>query len=101
MSKLKPTVLALGGVLGMSAVASSAHAEDAISYCRDYARAAIQQAHAARDIGRCHHFIRETPARWSLNYSDHFNWCKSVYGSGENAAERHAREQALNDCSRG
>ena len=101
MFKFKATVIAVGAVLGMSIAAQSVQAEDMIGYCRDYARAAVQQARAARDIGRCHHFVRDLPARWSLNYSDHFNWCKSVYGSGQNATERRAREDSLNECTRG
>jgi hypothetical protein len=101
MSNTKLTVIAACAAFGMSLAASAAQAEDMIGYCRDYAHAAVQQSRAARDIGRCHHFVHDNPARWSLNYYDHFNWCKSVYGSGQNAAERRAREDSLSECSRG
>jgi hypothetical protein len=100
---LKHNIVALSliGYLGMFALAPLARAEDAVSYCRNYAHAAIEQARAARALGRCAHFVRETPARWSLNFADHFNWCKSVYGSGDNSSERRARQEALDQCTRG
>jgi hypothetical protein len=101
MARFAVARLAFGGVMAMSAITSPAYAEDATRYCREYARAAIEQSRAARQIGRCRHYVRDTPARWTLNYSDHFNWCKSVYGSGDNASERRAREDALNECRRG
>jgi hypothetical protein len=100
MRRLKGAAVACGAILALSAVSASVRAEDAISYCRSYAHAAIDQSRAARAVGRCHHFVRENPARWSMNYADHFNWCKSVYGSGDNASERRAREEALNQCTR-
>jgi|SRR5271165_5290330 len=101
MSKFAVAWLAFGAVIAMSAITSPAYAEDAKAYCRNYAQAAIEQSRAARQISRCHHYIRDTPARWTLNYNDHFNWCMSVYGTGDNASERRARENALSECSRG
>jgi hypothetical protein len=99
MAKVK-TVLALVGVLGICGLASAAHAEDMVHYCHSYAVAAVDQSRTARQFNRCHHYVRENAARWSLNYYDHFNWCKSVYGSGDNSSERHARDAALGECTR-
>ncbi|MGD1037472.1 MAG: hypothetical protein ABR878_09795 [Roseiarcus sp.] len=97
MSKITRTVLLLGGVLGLSALAVPAFADN-VSYCRDYARDAVHQSRAARDHERCHHFIRDNPARFSEDYNGHYTSCMSNYGSGFNAAENQARIDALNDC---
>jgi hypothetical protein len=98
MARLPLAGVVLSAALGMGLV--SAARADMVDYCRNYAHDAIEQARAARQSPRCFHFIRETPARWTLNYSDHFNWCKSVYGSGDNSSERRARAAALNSCLR-
>lgn len=99
MAKFKHGVLALGGImLGLSAVAISAHAQPAPVYCREYARDAVRQSIIARDHERCHHFIRDNPARFSENYDGHYNSCIKNYGSGFNAAENQARINALAEC---
>lgn len=71
-----------------------------IAYCLGYANAAVNQSQAARTFDRCDHFIRDLPARWSLNYIDHFRSCLSLYGSGKNALdlEDQARIADLNQC---
>jgi len=97
MSKLVRTILVLGGVLGLSTLAVPALADN-VSYCRDYARTAVQQSRAARDLERCYQFIRDNPLRWSENYNGHYNSCMKNYGSGFNAAETQARTDALNAC---
>jgi len=85
-------------MLGLSAVAISAHAQPADIYCPQYARDAVRDSQTARDHDRCHHFIRENPARFSLDYNGHLRSCLSNYGSGFNAAENRARIDALNEC---
>ena len=97
MSKWRRTIFTLSGVLGLSALAVPALADNA-SYCRDYAHTAVHQSHVARDHDRCHHFIRDNPARWSEDYDGHYNSCMTNYGSGFNAAENQARTDALNEC---
>jgi hypothetical protein len=98
MMKFPIAVMVVGAALA-GGLAATARA-DVNDYCRNYAHDAIEQSRAARQSPRCFHFIRETPARWTLNYADHFNWCKSVYGSGDNSSERRARSAALNACLR-
>jgi len=90
-------VLALGAVVGLSAVGGAARAGDE-GYCRSYASSAVNQARAARDHDRCHYLVREDPARWSLDYHDHFSSCMRAYGTGDNDAEQHRRAAALNAC---
>ena len=97
MSKFGRTVLLLGGVLGLSALAVPTFADN-VSYCRHYAQSGVRQARAARTHERCHHFIRENPARFSEDYGGHFKSCMANYGSGFNAAENQARIDALNAC---
>jgi hypothetical protein len=97
MSNFGRTVLLLGGLLGLSALAVPAFADN-VSYCQDYARTAVHQSQAARDHESCHHFIRDNPARYSLDYQGHYNSCLANYGSGFNAAESQARIDALNSC---
>jgi hypothetical protein len=94
-------MLIAGATLGVFMSSSSAQAEDALPYCQNYAHAAIEQSRAARQFRRCMYFVQENPGRWTLNYADHFNWCMSVFGSGQNRSERAAREDALNQCTRG
>src|ERR1039457_6021646 len=97
MSKFVRTVLLLGGLLGLSALAVPAFADND-SYCRDYAHSAVGQSQAARDHESCHHFIRENSARFSMDYDGHYNSCMSNYGTGFNDAENKARIAALNEC---
>ena len=99
MSKFGGTALLLSGVLGLFALAVPAFADN-VSYCRDYAQTAIRQSRAARDHDRCHHFIRDNPARFSEDYNGHYNSCMSNFGSGFNASENQARINALNECIR-
>ncbi len=96
MSKYRFIVMALGGILGLFTVEASA--DPGADYCRGYANAAVNQARAARSIPQCAHFIRDLPARWSLNYDDHFRACLPLFGSGQNASEERARAADLNQC---
>jgi hypothetical protein len=94
----KLTIAALGAGFGASLYANSALADDPIHYCHWYAHTAIEQAHAARAVWPCHHFIDETPNRWTLDWGAHYDWCLSVFGSGANASEHQIRAENLNQC---
>jgi hypothetical protein len=98
MHKILQAVLALGAVLGICSVASSAKADDPAAYCRSYADAAINASHAARNHDRCLHLVQEVPARWSLNYDGHYRYCMGAFGSGNNQREWDTRTAQLNDC---
>ena len=98
MSKLKLTLFALVGLATSLTAATEAYADDPISYCHWYARTAISQAHAARGSDRCFHFVNDEPNRWTLDWSAHYQWCLSVFGSGQNASEHQARVAELNEC---
>ncbi len=101
MEGSKLVTLALGAIIGSGILVSLAQGEEMLPYCRSYANAAVQQARAARALGRCMHLVRENAARGSLNAYVQFNWCQGVYGSGDNSAERRAREADLDTCTKG
>jgi hypothetical protein len=97
MSKLLSAALAAALVLG--AAAGSAKAADR-EFCRDYARAAVNQTRGAMSHERCEWRTERDRARWSTDFRVHFDWCRSV--SREQAdAERDARRHALERCARG
>ena len=78
------------------AVAANAADEN---FCKDYARAAVNQFRTAEKHERCEHHLRDEGARWSNNYRAHYEWCRGVK---RDAAwqERNARKYALERCSR-
>ena len=90
--------LALMAFIGATAVAAPVFAADPSEYCGWYARTAIHQAEVARGVGSCRYLIWENPARWQINYGEHFRWCLSAFGSGGNAREHDARDAALRAC---
>lgn len=97
MSNLIRTILVLGSVFGVSALAVPAFADN-VSYCQYYAHTAVDQSRSARHYEACRHFIRENPLRWSEDYAGHYDSCMKNYGSGFNDAENKARTDALNAC---
>jgi hypothetical protein len=66
-------------------------------FCRDYARAAVRQAHVARDFRRCERAVIVNPARWTERWQTHFDWCLGVPPNVANA-ERAARRIHLEEC---
>jgi hypothetical protein len=95
MSRHSIIALATGVALSLGfATASFAAGED---FCRDYARAALNQVRGAWH----HHECREqmSGARWSTDWHTHYDWCRSV--SRDQAwSERNARREMLEDCAR-
>jgi hypothetical protein len=90
--------LTLAAGLCATALAAPAYADDAYSYCRYYASTAVRAGHIARHVDACGHLVDEFPARWTLNYEQHFSWCLSMYGSGRNASEHQVRTAELQEC---
>ena len=67
-------------------------------FCEDYARQAVHQAERARELPYCRHGAHGP--RWSLDYREHYEWCRSVhYRAAE--AERDARHEHLEACRDG
>jgi len=100
VSEFRLIAIAFGGILGLSTVEVAAQAGD-IAYCIGYANAAVNHSQVARAFDGCQHFIRDLPARWSLNYIDHFRACLPRFGSGRTALEEQARIADLTECIRG
>lgn len=97
--------MSIRSVLGMTVAlavtasfAVAAHAADD-HFCKDYARAAVNQFRTAEKHERCEHHLRDEGARWSNNYRAHYDWCRGV---NREAAweERNARKHALQRCTR-
>ena len=84
--------LAVGGSVAVTADA----ADD--SFCRDYARAAVNQFRTAEKYGRCEHHLRDEGSRWSNNYRAHYDWCRGVRREAA-WEERNARKYALERCA--
>jgi len=92
------SALAIGAALAAGASFSTAvHAADD-SFCKDYAKAAVNQFHSAEKHERCEHHLRDEAARWSNNYRAHYDWCRGVK---RDAAweERNARKHELERCA--
>jgi len=94
MSKNLMCALACGAVL-MLGLPSAASAADA-GFCRDYARAALNQVRGAMNHRRC--AIQMQGPRWSTDFSVHFVWCRGV-SRDQAYAERDARTRTLEDCA--
>ena len=89
--------IAAVGVAGVAAsllVPPTAFAADQ-GFCRDYARAAVNQVRAARSSPNCAPGARGP--RWAMDWQVHFNWC---LGASYKAvgAERDARTEYLRSC---
>jgi hypothetical protein len=101
MHNVSRQVLVLGVVLGVCTAAVPGRADDPAEYCRSYANAAINASRAARTHDRCLRFIEERPARWGLDYGNHFRFCMGAFGSGANQREWDARSAELDRCVSG
>ncbi|MGH6980811.1 MAG: hypothetical protein ACREFC_06355 [Stellaceae bacterium] len=66
-------------------------------FCREYANAAVRQAHRVRESGRCIRAAEINPARWSERFAVHYDWCRGVPAPEANA-ERAARRIHLERC---
>ena len=76
----------LGIVLGLAVPSTPANAA-APGFCRDYARAAINQVRGALSKPRCRAGMEGS--RWSANERVHYGWCLGA--SPEAAEEERAR----------
>ncbi len=64
-------------------------------FCRDYARAALNQVQIALSTPACRPGLEG--ARWSADYRVHFDWCLGApYGAAQ--GERAARTRHLRRC---
>lgn len=88
---------ALAAALLPLAVPAARAADDA--FCKDYARAALNQRHALERHRRCEHFMREEPGRWNREYRAHYDWCRTV-PPGKAREEREARKRDLERCEK-
>jgi hypothetical protein len=69
------------------------------TFCRDYARAAVNQFRSAEKHERCDHYLRDNRDRWNANYRAHYDWCRDVNRAAA-WEERNHRKHALQNCSR-
>ncbi len=88
---------ALCAALLSAAIADAGAADDA--FCRDYARAALNQRHVIERHRHCERFIREQPGRWSADYRKHYEWCRTARRE-QAAEERGARKHEIERCER-
>lgn len=75
-----------------------ASSSDSSRYCHWYANTAINQAHAVRAAASCSGLVSGAPSRWALSYTDHYDRCLSLFGSGQNASEHRTRAAQLDQC---
>ena len=68
-------------------------------FCREYARAAMNQLHSAEKHQRCEHFLRDQPERWTGDYRKHYDWCRTVKRD-QASSERNIRKRELERCER-
>jgi hypothetical protein len=90
--------LALSAALLAATAASSVQAADR-DFCRNYARAAVNQVRGAMSHGRCRFRVEDNPTRWSTDFRVHFEWCRDV-SRDQADDEREARRRALEHCAR-
>ena len=83
-------------VAGASFAVAAQAADD--NFCKDYAKAAVNQFHTAGKHERCEHHIRDEGARWSNNYKAHYEWCRGVKREAA-WEERNARKHAIERCT--
>jgi hypothetical protein len=77
------------------AISSAQAADDA--FCKDYARAAVNQYRSAASHDRCEVYRRDA-GRWQKDWRAHYDWCRGV--NRDTAwAERNARKRTLEQCT--
>jgi hypothetical protein len=97
MSNKRFAGLAFSVALVLGAGAPTARAADP-DFCRDYAQGGVTQAREARSHRRCDRLIAQNPARWTLDFKAHFDWCRAVR-RGEAERERADRTHDLDGCT--
>ena len=88
--------VAVAILVSSDAISPAQAADDA--FCKDYARAAVNQYRSATSHDRCAGFLRDE-ARWQANWRAHYDWCRGVRRD-EAWAERNARKRAIEQCTR-
>jgi hypothetical protein len=66
------------------------------AFCKQYARGALVQAREGLASSRCGAGLQG--ARWSSEFSAHYEWCLEASGKAI-AAERDARTKVLKGCA--
>ena len=89
--------LAAAALLAVAASLPAAAADDA--FCKDYARAAMNQLRTAEKSRRCEHFLNDQPERWTGDYRKHYDWCRTVKRD-QAWSERNIRKRELERCER-
>ena len=84
----------IGAALLLTAAASTAQAEPP-GFCRDYARAALNQVRGALSLPRCRAGMEGT--RWSADFKVHYDWCLGVSPDAVEG-ERAARTAHIQRC---
>jgi len=87
------SVTALGSAL-MVSMPMSAHAADP-GFCRNYARAALNQVQIALSTPACRPGLQGT--RWSADFRVHYDWCLGA-SFGDVDSERGARTGYIRGC---
>ncbi len=89
----------LFGAMAVAILAGSGAAQAADdSFCKDYARAAVNQFRTAEKHERCDRFLREG-SRWSAEWRNHYDWCRGVKRDAA-WAERNTRKREIEECTR-
>ena len=82
----------------LSAAGPAAWAADD-AFCKDYARAAVNQRHSMDRHRHCEYLIREQPNRWTGDYRAHYDWCRTVKRD-KAWEERDTRKHEIERCER-
>lgn len=82
--------------LALSFAAPAAYAADD-AFCKEYARAAVNQFRTAAKHRRCDG--RLEGSRWSTNFKSHYEWCREVKRD-EARSERNERKKTIEECTR-
>jgi hypothetical protein len=95
-NRLLFSAVAVAILVSSDAISSAQAADD--TFCKDYARAAVNQYRTAASHDRCAGHLRDE-ARWQANWRAHYDWCRGVRRD-EAWVERNARKHAIEQCTR-
>ena len=91
-------LLCLAAMAGLAAAALSTPAARAADpeFCRDYARAAVEQSERAMNTRGCGHLLHD--GRFSTDFRTHFQWCLEAHRH-EADEQRSIRHEELERCA--
>ena len=69
------------------------------TFCKDYARAAVNQFRSAEKHERCEGYLRNEQDRWHADWRAHYDWCRGV-NRDKAWSERNRRKHELERCAR-